>query len=59
MLERYDDALASADRALELAPDSAHAWRQRGCALAELEQTEEALTAFAKAGEFDLTDTEP
>jgi tetratricopeptide (TPR) repeat protein len=46
---RYDDALATCDRMLELAPTNAAAHNDRGSALAELGRFDEAGAAFGRA----------
>jgi len=52
-LERWDEALASFDKAIELGPNNAPAWRYKGVALDELGRHEEALISFDKALELD------
>jgi tetratricopeptide (TPR) repeat protein len=48
-LKRLDDALASYDRALQLKPDDAEAFNNRGTALSELQREEEAVASYAQA----------
>jgi predicted O-linked N-acetylglucosamine transferase (SPINDLY family) len=48
-MERYEDALASWDRALELAPDLAELHHNRGSALAVLKRHDEAVMSYAEA----------
>jgi tetratricopeptide (TPR) repeat protein len=48
-LERYDDALASYDRALWLNPDIPQAWNNRGNALRRLGQRDEAIASYDHA----------
>ncbi|WP_019500562.1 tetratricopeptide repeat protein [Pseudanabaena sp. PCC 6802] len=43
------EALASYDKAIQLKPDFAEAWSNRGVALRELKRYEEALASFDKA----------
>ena len=52
-LERYEEALRSYDKTIELDPDSAMAWRSRGAVLGLLERYEEALKSCGKAIELD------
>lgn len=49
LLERYDEAIASLDRTLALAPDTAKAHLDRALALHALERNAEALTAIERA----------
>jgi tetratricopeptide (TPR) repeat protein len=51
-LGRFSEALASADRALEIDPQHGYAWYIRSLALAYLSQNQEALKAVDKAIEF-------
>lgn len=51
--QRWPEALASADRALELDPAVAQTHGLRGMALSELGRSEEALAAFGRATELD------
>lgn len=46
---KLEEALAAADRAIELAPDSAAGWNNRGIALRSLHRLDEAVTAFRKS----------
>ena len=48
-LKRYDEALASYDRALSLRPDYAEALNNRGNALQELKRLDEALASYDRA----------
>jgi tetratricopeptide (TPR) repeat protein len=48
-LRRFEDALASHDRALELLPNFAEAHSDRGNALKEMARFEEALTSYDRA----------
>lgn len=48
-LKRYDDALTAYDRAVELRPEYAEAWRGKGATLLALKQYEEARNAYDKA----------
>jgi tetratricopeptide (TPR) repeat protein len=45
-LERYEEALESCERAIELQPDYASAWNNKGIVLNELGRYEEALEAY-------------
>jgi tetratricopeptide (TPR) repeat protein len=49
MMKRYDDALASYDKAIALKPDYTNAWFNRGSALKQLNRFEEALASYDKA----------
>ncbi|MFN7946955.1 MAG: transglutaminase domain-containing protein [Blastocatellia bacterium] len=51
--QRYQQALAAADRALKLNAESAGAHFERACALARLNRKKEALAALKKAVELD------
>ena len=48
-LKRFDEALASYDKALALKPDYADAFNNRGLALQELRRFDEALLSFERA----------
>ena len=48
-LKRFDEALASYDKALALKPDYAEAFNNRGNALQELKRLDEALASYDKA----------
>ena len=48
-LKRFDEALASYDKALALKPDYAEAFNNRGVTLKELKQLDEALASYEKA----------
>ena len=48
-LKRYDEALASYDRALSLRPDFAEALNNRGNVLQELKRLDEALASYDRA----------
>ncbi len=50
--QRHEEALASYDRALELAPNSAEAWTNRGAALRYGQRHEEALASHDRAIEL-------
>ncbi len=52
---RYEEAVASYDRAIELAPAYAKAWNNRGVALQRMAENEQALSSYAKAAELDPT----
>ena len=51
-LGRYEDVIASFDKALEFKPDYHEAWNNRGTALGNLERLEDALASYDKAIEF-------
>ncbi len=51
-LERYEEALASYDKAIEIKPDYYDAWNRRGNALFNLGSFEEALACYDKAIEI-------
>ena len=48
-LKRFDEALQSYDRAIQLKPDFAEAYYNRGLALVELKRFEEALQSYDRA----------
>ena len=48
-LKRFDDALASYDRAIALAPDYAEAYANRGVTLEELKRFDEAVASYDRA----------
>ena len=48
-LERYEDAIASYDKALEVKPDNHEAWYNRGVALSALGRNDDAITSYDKA----------
>ncbi|MEQ9359453.1 tetratricopeptide repeat protein [Coleofasciculus chthonoplastes] len=52
-LQRYEEALVSCDKAIELDPNYALAWVLRGLVLDDLERYEEALVSYDKAIELD------
>jgi tetratricopeptide (TPR) repeat protein len=51
-LERYQEAIASYDKALQLKPDLYQAWYNRGVALGNLGHYEEAINSYDKALQF-------
>ncbi|MEL6351539.1 MAG: tetratricopeptide repeat protein, partial [Cyanobacteria bacterium J06627_28] len=51
-LERYQEALDSYDRAIELQPDYHYAWNSRGNTLRDLERYQEALDSYDRAIEL-------
>ena len=55
-LQRYEEAIASYDRALELKPDDDQAWNNRGIVLDNLQRYEEALASYDKALELNPDD---
>lgn len=52
-LERYDEALAAFNKALEIDPQCADAWNNKGFALNFLGRHDEALKAFDMAIEIE------
>jgi tetratricopeptide (TPR) repeat protein len=50
---RYEEAIGSYDRALEIDGNSSYAWFGRGCSLAELGKHEEAISSYDRALEID------
>ncbi len=54
--DRYTEALAAFERALQLAPTYALAYSKKGFALGGLKRYEEAFAAFDRALQLDLTD---
>ena len=48
-LERYEEALQSFDRAINLRPDLSEAWQGKGSSLLRLNRGDEALAALKKA----------
>jgi len=55
-LGRYEEAIASYDKAIEFKPDYHQAWNNRGVALWNLERFEEAIASYDKAIEFKPDD---
>ena len=51
-LGRYEEAIASYDKAVEFKPDDHQAWNNRGVALFNLGRYEEAIASFDKVVEF-------
>jgi tetratricopeptide (TPR) repeat protein len=51
-LGKYEEAIASYDKALEINPDDDQAWNNRGSALDNLERYEEAIASYDKALEI-------
>ena len=51
-LGRYEEAIVSYDKALEIKPDLHEAWYNRGIALGNLGRLEEAIASYDKALEF-------
>ncbi len=52
-LGRYEEAIASFDKAIEFEPDFHEAWNNRGAALGYLERYEEVIASCDKAIEFE------
>lgn len=50
---RYDDAVASYDKAIEIKPDYCEVWNNRGIALNELQRYTEAIVSYDKALEIN------
>jgi len=50
---RYKDAINAYDKAIEISPEDAGAWGNKGLALIKLGEPEEALKMFNKAAELD------
>ena len=50
--QRYEEAIASYDKALEIKPDDHEAWNNRGIALRKLERYSEAIASYDKALEI-------
>lgn len=46
---RYDEAIASHDKAIQIEPDNHRAWFSKGAALTKLQQYEEAITSYNQA----------
>jgi tetratricopeptide (TPR) repeat protein len=55
-LQRYEEALASFDQAIQFKPDSHQAWGSRGIALKDLGRSEEAIASFNQAIQFQPDD---
>jgi tetratricopeptide (TPR) repeat protein len=52
-LDRYEEALASFDKVIELNPDDDKAWVKRGQALLKLNRPEESFNSYDKAIELN------
>ena len=48
-LQKYEEAIASFDKAIAIKPDYYEAWHNRGVALSELQRYEEAIASYDKA----------
>lgn len=57
ILGRWNEALASLEKVIELEPDNEIAWADRGTALGYLERHNEALVSFEKAIELNPDDS--
>lgn len=55
-MERYDDAIASCDQALQIKPDYVLALREKGNALYKLQRYEAAIAAFDQTLKIDSED---
>ncbi len=55
---RFEEAIAAFDQALEVDPSHAYAWHDRGICLRALEKNEEAVESIARALELAPTDEE-
>ena len=53
---KYEEAIASFDKALEIKPKFADVWNSKGDALRGLKKYEEAVTSYDKAIEADPKD---
>jgi tetratricopeptide (TPR) repeat protein len=53
-LERYEEAITSYDRALQIKPDKHEAWYNRGLSLNQLGHHEEAITSYDRALQIKL-----
>ena len=51
-LGKFEEAIASYDKAIEFKPDKDEAWNNRGIALSDLGKFEEAIASYDKAIEF-------
>lgn len=58
-LGKFDPAIADFSTGIELAPNQAPAWRNRGYVLAQVGRCKEAAADFAKAAEFKEAGIEP
>ena len=52
-LEKYEEAIASYDKALSIKPDNDQAWNNRGIALGQLGRNEETIASYDKAIEIN------
>ncbi|MBC6472924.1 MAG: tetratricopeptide repeat protein, partial [Hormoscilla sp. GM102CHS1] len=55
---RYDEVIASYDKAIEIEPDDHPAWYNRGYALLQLSRYDEAIASYDKAIEIKPDDYE-
>jgi tetratricopeptide (TPR) repeat protein len=53
-LDKYEEAIKCYDKAIELKPDYADAWFEKGKALKEMGYKREAKKSFEKANQFRL-----
>jgi tetratricopeptide (TPR) repeat protein len=49
---RYDEAIASHDKAIQIEPDNHRAWFSKGAALTKLQQYEEAIASYERANQI-------
>jgi superkiller protein 3 len=52
-MQRFDESLASLDKAIEFNSENAEAWNDKGVILRRLERNEEALDCFQRAIKLD------
>ena len=53
---KYEEAVASFDKAIEIKPEFVDVWKSKGDALLELKKYEEAIASYDKAIEADPKD---
>jgi len=51
--QKYEDAIASYDKAIQFKPDYSYAWNNRGAALEQLKRYDDAIECYDKAIKFD------
>jgi superkiller protein 3 len=52
-LNKYDEAIAAYNKAIEINPQYSYAWADKGKALVKLGKSEKAITAYDKALEIN------